>query len=101
MTTMTRLDREAAIRLAQQTRKPIETRVPTGPHDYGDELTVGLQMKRNSYRLGAGSGDDDFGVYLGKHDQGYAILIWDVFYRPTAAEVFQTLNDMKAEWRLD
>lgn len=101
MATLQRLDRNEAIQLAMTTRRPLDTRIPTGPHDYGDEATVGLQMKRNSYQLGVGSGNDDFGVYLGKHAQGYAILVWDVFYRPVAAEVFQTLEDMKEEWRLD
>lgn len=96
---MTKLDREQAIQLAQITQRPLEPRIPTGPHDYGDEATVGLQMKRNKYSLeGVG---DDFGMYLGQHGQGYVILVWGLFWNPVCAEVFPTLDDMKAEWRLD
>lgn len=87
--------------LARTTRRPLEPRIPTGPHDYGDEATVGLQMKRNSYRLGVGDGENDFGMYMGKHDAGYVILTWGLLWNPTGAEVFSTLDDMKAEWRLD
>ena len=101
MATMTRLSREQALQLAKTTPRPLEPRIPTGPHDYGDELTVGLQMKRNSYKLGNGIGEDDFGMYMGKTEQGYVILTWGLFYNPTGAEVFSTLDDMKAEWRLD
>lgn len=101
MATMTKLDRNQAIQLAKTTQRPLENRVPTGPHDYGDELTVGLQMKRNTYALGDDDGMDSFGMYLGHHAQGWVILVWDLFWNPTGAEVFSTLEEMKSEWRLD
>lgn len=102
MATKIRKSREEAIEYARNTRRPLETRVPTGPDDYGDVPTVGLQMKRNGFIVGATVPvDDSFGVYLGQHPDGFVIMIWDVFFRPIAAEVFQTIEDMKKDWSLD
>jgi hypothetical protein len=96
-----RKDKETAIQYMRATRRPLETRIPTGPLDYGDVPTVGLQVKRVNLDIGDIDADDAFGVYLGQHPDGFVILIWDIFYQPTSAEVFQTIEDVKREWRLD
>jgi hypothetical protein len=101
MATSTRKDRLAAIAYAKKSVLPDQHRIPADAHDYGDQDTVGLHMKRNTFDIGDVAADDVFGLYLGKHPDGYVIMVTDVFSRPTGAEVFETLEEMKAEWRLD
>lgn len=103
MPALVRKPREDAIAYAHATQIPSPKRRPTGPDDFGDRETIGLQLKRRSYVLGTvdDNGDDAFGVYLGAHPDGFVVFVWDMMYRPTGAEVFETLEDLKAEWRLD
>lgn len=77
-------------------------RIPTAPFDYGDDATVGLNLKRSKYEFGSGDGNDSFGIYLGKHSEGYVVAVkkldWSGF---SACEIFPTIGDLHAEWRLD
>lgn len=103
MTTMIRKSREEAIALAHATAIPRPKRKPNGPDDFGDTKTIGLELKRRSYTIGAvdNDGNDAFGVYLGQHPEGYVVFLWNMLYQPTGAEVFETLEELKTEWRLD
>lgn len=79
-------------------------RIPTSPFDYGDGATVGLNLKRSryGYELGTGDGDDSFGIYLGKHPEGYVVAVKKLDYSGfSACEVFSTIGDLHAEWQLD
>ena len=78
-------------------------RIPTAPFDYGDSDTVGLNLKRNSYSLGEDCDPDDvFGVYFGQHPDGYVVGIKKLDYSEfSACEVFETIGDLHAVWRLD
>ena len=77
-------------------------RIPIAPFDYGDAATVGLNLKRNSYDLGSGDPNDAFGIYLGKHSDGYVVgvkkLDWSGF---SACEIYDSVGDLHADWRLD
>lgn len=99
--TSRRRDAREAIAYAKQTVLPDQPRRPTSPHDYGDQDTVGLHVKRNRFDIGDVAADDVFGLYLGKHHDGYVILVTDIFSKPNGAEVFETIEEMKAEWQLD
>lgn len=85
----------------KRTSRPLEFRTPTGPLDYGDAATVGLHVKRTDLDLNDLNADDAFGMYLGEHQDGFVILITDLFSRPMVAEVFPTIEEMKEAWRLD
>ena len=73
-------------------------RSPTGPFDFGDEQTIGLHLKRVNYKI---DNKEDFGLYLGQHDDTYVVAIksWD--YQIIGAECFNSLDNLKAEWQLD
>ena len=77
-----------------------EKRVPTHEMDFGDEKTVGLQVKTG--KPFKDLTNHDFGFYL-----GYCAGQWHVgtheigTFRPTKLESFNTLEDLKQKWRLD
>lgn len=100
-TTVTRKDRDAAIQYMQATKRPETRRTPTAADDFGDEMTVGLCVKRQSHNMATSDPNDSFGFYLGQHADGFVIGVHDLFFRPSAAEVYPTLEDLKADWRLD
>jgi hypothetical protein len=79
-----------------------EKREPTGPFDYGDGKTVGLHLKRNTYTFSGSDGNNCFGVYLGRHSDGYVVGIKSLDLNGfNACEVFDSIGDLHAEWRLD
>lgn len=79
-----------------------EKREPSGPFDFGDIKTVGLNLKRNSYDFSSSNPNDVFGIYLGKHTDGYVVAIKKLDWSGwSACEIFDGLGDLQAEWRLD
>lgn len=79
-----------------------EKRTPYAPFDYGDDKTVGLNLKRNSYDFGSSDPDNVFGIYLGKHNDGYVVGVKKLDYSGwSGCEIFDSLGDLHAEWRLD
>lgn len=77
-------------------------RTATGPFDYGDSATVGLNLKRNSCEFGKSDPNDVFGIYLGQHPEGYVVGIKKLDLTGfSACEIFETIGDLHAEWRLD
>jgi len=99
--TSIRKNARAAMAYAKQTVLPDQPRRPTSTQDYGDQDTVGLHMKRNTFDIGDVAADDVFGLYLGKHHDGYVIMVTDIWSKPNGAEVFETIEEMKEEWQLD
>lgn len=96
-----RRDASAGVAYARQTVLLGWHRCPTSEYDYGDQETVGLHVKRTTFDIGDVAADDVFGLYLGKHQDGYVILVTNVFYTTIGAEVFETLEEMRKEWKLD
>lgn len=83
----------------------VEKRVPKDALDFGDERTTLLSLKRRSYRIDDNDADPNncFGVYLGESDKGFAVGVHVLGskFTFTATEVFDTIDEMKAEWVLD
>ena len=79
---------------------PGEKRVPVSEMDFGDQATVGLQVKTG--KRFKDLTDHDFGFYL-----GYCAGQWHVgtheigTFRPTKLESFDTLEKLKQKWMLD
>lgn len=101
-------DRATIIAYMKATELPPKPRRPESCADYGDFETVGLAVKRRgmTYRSNDPDAnqnmDNQFGRYLGKHPDGYAILVVTlVTSEPCAVEVFSTLEGMKLRWSLD
>ena len=66
--------------------------------DWGDEQTIGVNLKRINYNF---NNENDFGIYLGKHDIGFVVAIksWD--FKITGGEVFTSLEELKTVWEID
>lgn len=76
-------------------------RSPAGAFDYGDEATVLLHLKRVGSCISELK-EDNYGVYLGKHNDGYVVGIKSLFGDGlTGCEVFETEDEMKVSWQLD
>jgi hypothetical protein len=68
--------------------------------DYGDERTVLLHLKRIGSSIGDGK-EDNYGLYLGRHD-GYVVGIKNLMGNCfIGCEVFETIEEMKTSWQLD
>lgn len=97
---MIRKDEEAANSYFQNCSFA-QKRCPVDAFDYGDEQTVCLSLKRVGYNFNDDV-DNSFGVYLGKHYDGYVVGIkkftWNGF---NACEVFDSITEMKRVWQLD
>jgi hypothetical protein len=102
MSVMTRIeDLDAIGRFIENTQLPYETkRDCKNAHDFGGPDTVGLHVKRIGTSI-EDACDDAFGRYLGKHGEGFAVMVTHVDYRPKAVELFETIEDMKQQWQLD
>lgn len=98
---MIKNDRTMAVKYLQNISLLESRRIPNGPFDYGDEQTVMLHLKR----VGSSISDvkeDNYGVYLGLHNDGYVVGIKDFFStKLTGCEVFPTIEEMQKEWQLD
>lgn len=67
--------------------------------DYGDDASIGAQLKRINYQFGQSS---CFGEFVGYQDVGYVVLVYDdATYTFNNAEVFATIDEMKQMWQLD
>jgi len=80
------------------------TRNPTSADDWGDEETVGLQVRE----LKDGRAvpideqkDGSWGRYLGEHGGKYVVLMLSLFYRPFGVAEYSSVEDMKRDWCLD
>jgi hypothetical protein len=102
MSLMTRLeDEESITRYVMNTRYPRTVKKDCqSAHDFGEQDTVGLHVKRMGTSI-EDDCEDAFGRYLGQHDAGYVVLVTFIDYRPKAIEIFDTLEELKKQWRLD
>ncbi len=76
-------------------------RIPTAINDFGDEATVGLNIKRMSKNFSEFT-DHDFGVYLGYVRNKYHIGTCEILsFAPSKLESFNTLEELKKQWGLD
>ncbi len=69
-------------------------------YDFGDQASVGVELKP----LGSSpqSPGNKFGRYLGKHNIGYVVAVYDgCSWQISSGEVFETLDEMKQVWMLD
>lgn len=99
---MVRKDAQAASEYWMESKVFAEKRSADGPFDYGDNKTVGLHLKRNSFKFGESDPDNSFGVFLGHHNDGYVVGVKKIDLSGfSACEVFDSVGDLHAEWRLD
>lgn len=71
--------------------------------DFGEPDTVGLHLKRVDFNFGVPTNPaGPFGRYLGKHEDGYVVLVQSMWENEkTAVEIFDTLEELKSSWKLD
>jgi hypothetical protein len=78
---------------------------PTSRSDFGGQDTVGLNLRRIglSFDLpGEFPMDESFGVFLGKHDDGWVVALKKFDYSGlSGAEVFPDLDSLQRRWELD
>ena len=76
-------------------------RSPKHDMDFGDFGTIGLNLKRVNKNFEE-YGDYDFGVYLGLFDNKFHVGVMKVMtFKPSKLESFDTLEELKMEWKLD
>jgi hypothetical protein len=75
--------------------RPAGTREPISAEDWGDDETIGLQLKRRGMK-GLG-GDKDFGVFLG----GTKVGIKNFDFSVKEILTYDSVEAMKQEWILD
>lgn len=80
---------------------PLVRRAAKSKDDWGDPQTYGLHMKRAGKRFDELDLDYDFGTFLGKHGDQFAIAIKSLSAGFIAIELFATLADAKQAWELD
>ena len=75
------------------------TREIKNASDWGDQATVGIQLKR----MGATvySSDTSFGVYLGKHNNEWIIAIYEKDYKLGSCEIWDDYDAMRTAWEAD
>lgn len=79
----------------------IPRRRPEHEDDFGDEATIGLQLKRKGKSFEE-LGDYDFGFFLGKVDGMFHIGTHEVgVFKPTRLESYKTMEALHKSWRLD
>jgi hypothetical protein len=91
-------------RFIEHTQFPAKKRDCTDAYDFGGPDTVGLHVKRVGTKLTVSAEEDpnnSFGRYLGEHPYGFAVLVTKLNNAPAAIELFDTLEDLKTQWRLD
>lgn len=98
---MIRKDAAEAIKFFHNAKTFGKRRVPKDYMDFGDDHTVGLCLKRQSYTHQSDP-DNSFGVYLGEHNEGFVVAV-KALCEPkfTGCEIFSDLYDLQQEWRLD
>lgn len=78
-------------------------RNPIHEWDFGDNETVHASLKRLDASFLKCNPDDSYGVYLGKIDGQYAVGVHRLGdkYNFTKVELFESTDEMYAEWMLD
>jgi len=93
---------------------PAGCRVPTSADDFGDELTINLNIKRRIERLPSPQGvllnkdnnHEQFGIYAGHREdcplpEKWCVVLKDVMWNPVGVECYATLEALKEDWELD
>ena len=81
-------------------RRPCLRRRPHSEFDFGDDGTVGLELKLAD--KGIADPDIRFAKFCGKGKLGYYVVRYKFpGWEPEAIEVFDTEAEMKQRWRLD
>lgn len=76
-------------------------RIAKSANDFGDDATVGLQLKRLRKTM-ANYEDHDFAFYLGMVNGKFHVGTHEIgTFMPTKLESFDNLDDLKREWELD
>lgn len=77
-------------------------RTATGPFDYGDAETIGLQVKRVGKTICDSDLTNDYGVFLGPDGHGRLYVgIWNLSFRIHKYEAFDSVEEMHKVWMLD
>lgn len=92
-------DRERLVRLLLDTPFGVDY-VPSHPNDFGDQTTVRVMLKRQKSNVDL-KFETDFGIYLGKHADGFYVAIRNEQGEAQSYERFETLELLKQEWQLD
>lgn len=70
--------------------------------DFGGADDVGLNLRRIGRQNVTDFGPDDFGVFLGRHDDSFVVAVKDFWtWKPTTCEIFSSLAELKQFWELD
>ena len=72
--------------------------------DFGGEDSHLLRVRRISraYPFGDDIRDGDFGMYLGRHDDGFVVALQSVFPGDIIGyEQYETLAELQHDWQLD
>ena len=79
-------------------------RSPENRSDFGDNKTVGLSLRRIGSNIDnkESNPDDSFGLFLGKHQDGWIVAIKKFdFSGFSACEIHQSLESVQRKWELD
>lgn len=77
-------------------------RDPRNQHDFGDNATIGVHLKRIGISFHDYQDELDFALFLGAQDDGYVVAIKNMDASDiVGAEVFETLEQLKQVWELD
>lgn len=78
------------------------TRQPTHRFDFGDDATIGAQLKRVGVEFKDFDIHADFGVFMGKRGENYVVGIksWDAS-KIVRMEVYPSVEHMQEVWQLD
>ena len=74
----------------------------TGPDDFGDGLTIGMQVKRRGLEIWT-SKESDFGEFAGRNESNqFVITLYDEDgCKGTTVETFDDVEALHKEWVLD
>ena len=76
-------------------------RKPVSEFDFGDEVTVGLHVKRRGKNIETAT-DHDYGIYLGESEGKFHVGTHIIMsFAPDKLESFSTLEELKQQWILD
>lgn len=75
-------------------------RIPANNYDFGDSGTLGMHLKRSNIKFQEFD-NEDFGIFLGEHDEKWVIGILDDKGYVVSGEYFDSLEELKQAWELD
>lgn len=76
-------------------------RIPQNQDDWGDDKTIGLQLKKRDFDFNNSDPSDSFGMYLGSYDNKYVVVRYGLLYEVLDAVVYDSQEEMKKDWVLD